>query len=285
MSRIILNDDKENHAIAKYSFKSLLKETIENYDTPTNENTSVFANSPLEEKPYVPKAAEVNVNEVHSPEPTTPVDASNINETNNDDAINDKFSEELLKKVDELSGSLIKMEMNLEKQQSEFSERLDEERKLAHEQGLEIGRKEQSDLMLSEMNSQKAQLISSISKMDEIALEFDKVSQNIESELVNAAIDIAKEVLISELSNHSSEIALSLAKGLLENVKDAMAITIKAHPEDAHLLKQEFEEKSSVSIESDDAIAQGGVVIVSDAGNVNGSVMERFENVKRNLMP
>ena len=35
MSRIILNDDKENHAIAKYSFKSLLKETIENYDTPT----------------------------------------------------------------------------------------------------------------------------------------------------------------------------------------------------------------------------------------------------------
>jgi flagellar assembly protein FliH len=311
MSRIITNEETQNHKILKYAFKSLLstegqslkekKESEESFAKTKNENQiakqvearSVLANhTDTDVVSTVPDVAPVKtpnpvVEEVSLEEPVVtpfvPQEVPVEQETEPNPA-NDAFSEELLKKVDELTGSVIKMEMQLEKQQNEANIRLDEERKLAHEQGVEIGRKEQLDLMEEELNSQKQQLIHSITKMDEVANEFAEVSKNIESELVGAAIDIAKEVLMRELGENSNEVALSLAKALLENVKGAMAITIKANPEDAHFLKQEFNEESAVSIESDNAVSAGGVIITSDAGNVNGSVMERFESVKRNLM-
>ena len=58
--------------------------------------------------------------------------------TNNENQ-NNKLIEELLKKNDEFSSSLMKMEMMLEKQQEEFSKQLAEVKELAYKDGYAQG--------------------------------------------------------------------------------------------------------------------------------------------------
>jgi flagellar assembly protein FliH len=110
------------------------------------------------------------------------------------------------------------------------------------------------------------------------------VTENIEKELVDAAIDIAKEVLASEIGANSSKIALNLAKALIEDVKGAMKIKIKAHPEDSAYLKENIQTNGVLEVIPDNAISKGGIVIESDAGNVDGTVMTRFQAIKRTIL-
>jgi len=266
--RIILSSEElKDHKVIRYQFKNLnLSDMHEAKKSNEPKNGTLSEQGDI--KPKEVSAQENKVNEA-------------LHEIQQK---NESFSESLLKKIDELSTNLVKMEMSLEKQQEEFSERLEEERAKSLKEGIEAGRAQMQKEIALDIEAQKKQIIESIEKMRSTADSFNEVTKNIEKDLVDAAIDIAQEVINSQLSEDSSKVALNLAKTLIEDVKGAMKIKIKANPEDCDYLKENMAANEIIEIIADRAISKGGIIIESDAGNVDGTVMTRFKAIKRNIL-
>jgi len=285
MKIILTPEELGSHEVSKYNFRTI---DVSQGTHVGLEDHLLKSSVPKQPAPAASPAAEAVSAAAPKGMPETPAAPSRSEEVNSVlhelQQQNESFSESLLKKIDELSTSLVKMEMRLEKQQEEFAARLDEERKAAHEAGIEAGKQAMRESIAQELDSQKRQIIDSIQKMQHTAESFEKVSQNIEKELVDAAIDIAKEVLASEISADSSKIAANLAKALIEDVKGAMKIKIKANPEDCDYLKENIGTNGVLEVVADNAISKGGIIIESDAGNVDGTVMTRYKAIKRNIL-
>lgn len=276
MKIILSADELGSHEVNKYQFRTI---NVSQGITPGQEDHIVKSSVP---QPPIPDSDMPPVkSEAKQAEPKPEEMNSALQELQQQ---NESFSESLLKKIDELSTSLVKMEMRLEKQQEEFAARLEEERNQAHESGVEAGKQAMRESIAQELDAQKRQIIDSIQKMQHTAESFDKVSQNIEKELVDAAIDIAKEVIASEIDSDSGKVATNLAKALIEDVKGAMKIKIKANPEDCDYLKENVDTNGVLEVVPDSAISKGGIVIESDAGNVDGTVMTRYQAIKRNIL-
>ena len=288
--KIISNSDIQNHNIFKYEFKNL---NIVSQDEEEEKQLidEVVFNRPTQEKgefPLPSKSEQDHINQApnlmkNNIKEEEIIDNQIMQETPQAIQVNNEFSESMLKKVDELGSSLIKMEMRLEKQEIEFQERLKEEKERSYADGVKAGEEKKMQELEGEFDAKKVQINSSIQKMQSTVESFENVTKNIEKELIDAAIDIAKEVLTIEVSENSKEIALKLAKNLISDVKGAMKITIKAHPDDVEFLKQKITNQK-IEIESDSAISLGGVIIESDAGCVDGSVMSRYEAIKKNIL-
>ncbi len=277
MKIILTADELGNHQVTKYDFRTINV----SQGVPAGSEGHVLKSS-APQAPAAPAAAQAeSAAKEEAPAPKSEEVNSALHELQQQ---NESFSESLLKKIDELSTSLVKMEMRLEKQQEEFAARLEEERSQAHEAGIEAGKQAMRESIAQELDAQKRQIIDSIQKMQHTAESFEQVSQNIEKELVDAAIDIAKEVIASEVGNDSSKIAANLAKALIEDVKGAMKIKIKAHPEDCDYLKENIGTNGVLEVVPDNAISKGGIIIESDAGNVDGTVMTRYQAIKRNIL-
>ena len=108
--------------------------------------------------------------------------------------------------------------------------------------------------------------------------------EDLEKELSAISVDIAKEVILSEVSENSQKIALGLTKELLNSIMDATNIKIKVNPSDYLFLKEQLSENTKVEILADSAVSLGGVVIVSDSGNLDGTIMARYKNLKQSVL-
>ncbi len=191
---------------------------------------------------------------------------------------------ELYKKIDEMSSSVIKMEMRLEKQQEEFNEKIEEERERSLAEGIEKGRAEAEQTMGNELKKRLEQLAQSINKVENAANGYENTLKSLEKELTSVALDIAKEVIAKEVEEDSADVAKSLASKLLEEVKDASETTIRGNPTDIEELKNHLSNNPKIKIESDSAISPGGVIIMSNVGNINGDIHKRYEQVRKNTL-
>ncbi len=90
--------------------------------------------------------------------------------------------------------------------------------------------------------------------------------------------------LINEVSENSQKIALNLTKELLNSIMDATNIKIKVNPSDYLFLKEQLKDNAKVELISDSAVSLGGVVIVSDNGNIDGTIMSRYKNLKQSVL-
>lgn len=82
------------------------------------------------------------------------------------------------------------------------------------------------------------------------------------------------------MSIASSDIALALATKLIGELSDAKSIEIKVNPKDFALLQKKYENLENVKVLSDNAIALGGVVVLSEIGNLDANLVNRIEKVK-----
>jgi flagellar assembly protein FliH len=192
--------------------------------------------------------------------------------------------ETLLKKIDELSSSLIKMEMQMERQQADFNARLEEEKKRAYDDGFGAAARELDASYKEKYENNERLLLSSVKKLEEVSGSFASKLSEIESELAKTAVSIAEQVIKKEVSENSSKVALSLAKELLGKLKDASKIKVKVNKLDAEYLRRALESETKIVIEEDDAIQRGGVVVLSDIGNLDGNINSRFLKVKEDLL-
>ncbi|WP_103588390.1 flagellar assembly protein FliH [Campylobacter concisus] len=190
------------------------------------------------------------------------------------------FVEELLKKTDELSSNIIKLQMQIENQESEFAKRLDTEISRAKEDGKNEGIAQANAANEAKINELEARFSASAAKLDEQYVKFDEFLKKSEEELGQTAIKIAKEVIEKEVSSVSSQIAHHLANSLIKELSDVKNIEIRVNPEDSEYIKEQFSKNEHVKISADDAISKGGVVIISDGGNIDATMQTRLEKLK-----
>lgn len=190
------------------------------------------------------------------------------------------FVEELLKKTDELSSNIIKLQMQIENQESEFAKRLEAEIARAKEDGKNEGIAQTNAANEAKIKELEAKFSASATKLDEQYVKFDEFLKKSEEELGQTAIKIAKEVIEKEVSSASSQIAHHLANSLIKELSDVKNIEIRVNPEDSDYLKEQFSKNERVKVSADDAISKGGVVIISEGGNIDATMQTRLEKLK-----
>lgn len=191
------------------------------------------------------------------------------------------FIEELLKRTEELSDNIVKLQMKIESQESEFKDRLEHEVAQAKEVALKEGEEIAKAKFDENLKEIQAKFTNSIQKIEEAQNKLKEFLAKSEQELPNTAIQIAKEVIIKEVSDNSAKIAYEISKNLIKELENSADIEIKVNPEDFEYLKEKFDGK--VKLTSDDAISKGGAVVLSKNGNIDGNLLTRFEKIQKIL--
>ncbi|WP_456453310.1 flagellar assembly protein FliH [Hydrogenimonas sp.] len=274
METVIPPDKKSGHVIQKYRFK-VLSQGVEESEESQEGGVRPYVFGELGDESETMRRERAREEDERPPEAEAPEEAAEEGEEEGGAA-----AEELLKRIDELSTELVKTQMLLEKREAEFAERLEATRAEGYDEGVEAGRSSCAEEVAREMEPLKARLAASIEALEESRQLFLKKVDSIEEELIETALDLAKQVVVKEIERDSKEVALRLARLLLTEVKEAAQVTLKVSPEDADYLRAHLGGESHLSIVADPAVAPGGVVVLSDIGNIDGEIMHRFERIK-----
>lgn len=196
----------------------------------------------------------------------------------------DELIESLLKKADEMSSSVIKMQMRIEAMQEEHAVVLETARKEAYEEGIAAGVAQERTESAGYKEQSHDLLSQSVKTLEQAAKDFTVALDALQKELTHTALDIAKEVIGIETHENSSKIAARLASDLIEELKDASKVTLRVNPSDHGYISEKVGSLAHVEVLSDRAISPGGVVAISDAGNIDSEIKKRFERLKRSLL-
>jgi flagellar assembly protein FliH len=196
----------------------------------------------------------------------------------------DKMISSLLEKSDLLSHELVKVQAKLTNQEALFRDEMKRIKDDAYAKGLNDGvAKAQKDVE-SFYNSKLEQLSESISKLENLSEEVSSLTNGIEKELVHTSIDIAKEVLNSEITYNSGQVAINLSRSLIKKIDDAKEIKIRVNRSDYEILKIGLKDLENVEVVPDGAVTKGGVIIISDVGTIEGNIMERYKKIRERVL-
>lgn len=252
MATVISNGTLEKHNVHKYNFKVI---ALGAKDEETQEEPTVSIEPELADEK---------------------IDSSALSSGTKDSLI-----ESLMKKTDEMSSNFIKLQMKLEEKEEEFQTQLQKAKEESFQEGLETGAKQVHEHLEKDIQNSLGLYGESIKKLEESANEFKTSIESLKNELVLAAIDIAQEVIKVEVSQNSSEIAKVLSSELIKDLQGASKITLKVNPKDHSVISQHLGNLENITILSESAISEGGVVVLSDAGNIDAQIQKRFERVKK----
>jgi len=255
MDTFISAENTQGHLIQKYQFKVMSERGNSSQNKDNNTNEPVSDPQPMEELAQAQERIEQN------------------------SSVDNSLIDILLKKTDELSNSLLNMQKSYELQQQEFQKMIEAIKDEAYKQGQLETEKKMREEIEKKSNDEINKFIQSIDKLDKVTKKFQEKIDTIENDLIATAVDIAKEVINKEVSKSSKDIALNLAYLLLDDIKDAAKITLKVSPKDFTHIKQRLQAEN-VEVVLDNSINDGGVMVLSDAGNIDGDLMQRFEKVK-----
>jgi len=258
MASVINNENMNNHVVEKYGFKVL----------------SSNSNAHVSEKSSVLK--EEHSKDDHPARRDSDVDSSALSTSSKDSLI-----ESLMKKTDDMSSNFIKLQMKLESMTEEHQREMATAKEESFAEGVEAGKKEaMQDIELSR-NSGLEQFSTSVATLENSAKEFDLALEGIKKELMSAALDIAQEVVSIEISENSSAIATVLSSELIKELQSASKVTLKVNPKDHGAISEHVGSMEHIEVVSDSAVSEGGVIALSDAGNIDAEISKRFERVKR----
>ena len=170
VSENIIDKEKvEDHSVKPYRFK-VLGSNVSETSTPLHVNEEVSS--------YDPESMPVN-DEI--------VTIARIEE-----GTQNQFIEELLKKTDELTTNVVKLQIQIEKQEQDFNNRLTEEltreRENAYAQGYQKAKEEAEDA-ISEIRSR---YLKSISHLDTLYKSIEERISKLETDMSVTAFEIAK---------------------------------------------------------------------------------------------
>lgn len=191
----------------------------------------------------------------------------------------DSFIEKLLKKTDELSSENIKLQMQNESQKADFDRELALQLQTTKDESLSEGYQKAKDEMEGILKSLQEQYMRSCNLLDQKLKDLEEFIKKTELELSDTAIEIAQEVIKKEINENSSQVALSLSRSLLKELQGATKIEIRVNPKDFPTLNESLKDEQNLKITNDEAIVQGGVIILSDSGNLDGSIKTRMDKI------
>lgn len=264
MATVIANDSLEEHSVTKYSFKVIAFGSKDD----SKENKK--------EEPSSQKTTQ----EAQADEPTVAqkesVDSSALSNSSKDSLI-----ESLMQKTDEMSSNFIKLQMKLEAKEEEYQKLLKEAKESGFSEGVEAGKATAMSELKSRETESLEQFAISVKKLNEAAQMYESSLEGLKSELIFAALDIAKEVVQVELSENSNEVAKLLSDELIKDLQGAAKITLKVNPKNHGSISEHLGKQEHIDIVSDRAVSEGGVIVISDAGNIDAQISKRFQRVKK----
>lgn len=263
MATVISNEELQRHNIDKYNFKVL------GMGANAQNNMSSKESSPAKKQETASQATPQEKEQ-------SSVDSSAMSQNSKDSLI-----ESLLKKTDEMSSNFIKLQMKLESKEEEFKLQLEKAKEVSYAEGVEAGKTEASKDLEKNYQSGLGQFSASVATLEKSAQEFADALEGIKGELMSAALDISKEVLKVELSTNSNEIAKVLSNELIKELQSAAKVTLKINPKNHGALSEHLGKLENVTLVSDSAVSEGGVIAMSDAGNIDAQITKRFERVKK----
>ncbi len=259
MANIISNEGKSQHKVDKYNFKVL--------------NLGEEADDVFVATSFAPRE---DFAETKPSFKEREVDSSAMSQSSKDSLI-----ESLLNKTDEMSSNFIKLQMKLESMSDEHKEELKKVKEESFVAGIESGKERALKEEEKKISEAIVQYSASIGKLDKSAALFEAALERIKEELVSAALDISKEVIKVELSENSHKVATLLAQELIKELQSASKIVLRVSPNDHGAISQALGTLAHVEIVSDSAVSLGGVIAMSEAGNIDAQIAKRFERVKR----
>lgn len=259
MAKVISEGKLSKHTMDKYNFKVFSMNTGNlEHATPEEEEKSSTQSTPQPRK------------EVDN------VDSSALSNSSKDSLI-----ESLMKKTDEMSSNFIKLQMKLESMSEEHKVELEKVKEEAFAQGVNSGLEQAQNTQEQSLAQGLNQFSASVETLQNSAKEFEVALEGIKNSLVEAACDIAKEVVSVELSENSNEVAKVLSQELLKELQSASKVKLKVNPKNHGSISQSVGSMEHIEIVSDAAVSEGGVIVMSDAGNIDAQIQKRFERVKR----
>ena len=208
-------------------------------------------------------------------------------EGENQEAVNeshDELIESLLKKADDFSSKYLKAQMDLDSFKEEALAKEESIRAAAFKEGQESAMQEASAAAEQLQSDVLGQLQTSIDTLTQNSAGFSEALQSVKEELVAAALEIAKEVIVKELEENSNQMALDLANSLIKEIDSKSDITLKVHPNQLDIFTQALAANSRITISADPAVSEGGVIVLSQMGTIEADIMQRFEHIKRNAL-
>ena len=277
MATLITTGNLQKHTVSKYDFKSL--------DTTNREpafsalvKTQNEISSPLDEQDQASTPKETYTLEDN---PSRRSNDGEIDSSSMSKSSQNALIESLMKKTDEMSSNFIKLQMKLEDKEKEYQASLEKTKTTAYNEGLAAGTKQAMEDTQNDLKEGISQLGNSIKTLENSAKEFESGLELIKNDLMSAAIDIAQEVISTEITEKSSKIAKVLSDALIKDLQSAANITLKVNPKDHGALSEHVGALEHVQVISDSAINAGGVIAISDSGNIDSQISKRFERVKR----
>ena len=279
MATIITNASLKNHSVTKYNFKTLGSVGSEEAVVSTlvkirNEDSSSLDDSSNE----IPQTKEMYTEEDN---PSRRSNDSEIDSSSMSKASQNALIESLMKKTDEMSSNFIKLQMKLEDKEKEYQAALETTKTTAYNEGLAAGTQQALEDTQNDLKEGISQLGNSIKTLENSAKEFESGLELIKNDLMSAAIDIAQEVISTEITEDSSRVAKVLSDALIKDLQSAANITLKVNPKDHGVLSEHVGALEHIQVISDSAVSEGGVIAISDSGNIDSQISKRFERVKR----
>ena len=260
MANVINNENSGNHTVDKYSFKVL------------SGMEECFVESDLVGTTIEPIPSKDN----HPERRESDIDSSAMSNSSKDSLI-----ESLMKKTDDMSSNFIKLQMKLETMSEEHKDEVLRVQEASYAEGLEAGVKKAIEDGEAGMADGLEQFSASVKTLEDTAAQYSTALEGIKEQLVGAAVDIAKEVVGVELGDNSDNIAKVLSSELIKELQSASKITLKVNPKNHGALSEHVGAMEHIDVVSDSAVNEGGVVAISDAGNIDSEILKRFERVKK----
>ncbi|MEM6733478.1 MAG: FliH/SctL family protein, partial [Myxococcota bacterium] len=156
-------------------------------------------------------------------------------------------------------------------------EEAEEIRRQAHAQGYEQGK--------SDAVQEVQQLVATV------AAKFKKIEGQIEPQLRELAITIARKILGKELQFHPEAVVDIVKQALQDKARQRTEIYLRVNPEDYQMIRENKADLlevltrcKEIGIREDSAVERYGVVIETDAGSIDAQLETQLAIFERVLM-
>ncbi len=171
---------------------------------------------------------------------------------------------------------------------AEEPERIEKE---AYRRGFEAGEKQRQEQADEEMKQETEPLMKLLeSTVEELKKEKESFYHENEFYIVKLAIEIAKRIIQTELSQNP-EILLYVVREALKRISNKGRIVIQTHPDDLNLLRKnhDFMENHVIVFDHVDFITtgkiqRGGCLIESESGIVDAQLDVQLEKIEQSLL-
>ena len=176
-------------------------------------------------------------------------------------------------------------EVEVEEVQPLTAEQLEEIQQQARSEGFEQGRHEGLQAARSEVDATLHRMEQIIHAMAE---PLEAVDEQVEGELLQLAIGIARQIIRRELQADPEQVVGVVRAALAALPSSARKVSIQLHPEDAAIVREQLlpsdEAEQPWKLSDDPTLSRGGCIVSSESSRIDASVEKRLNSVLAELM-